>query len=97
VTGVSLYQLHRCVFDFIRSGETKSGNSRPIFDASRYQLTESERAAFEARDVAALYRLGLHPVLLNAFCRAAGYSRDDYRKVLAPYAAPEERKGRWRT
>ena len=45
----------------------------------------------------ALYQLGLHPVLLNAFCRASGYTRDDYRKVLSVFAKPDERKGRWRT
>jgi hypothetical protein len=94
---MSLYQLHRCVFDFIRSGEAKSGNARPVFDVSRYELTEPERTAFEDRDVGALYQLGLHPVLLNAFCRATGYTRDDYRKVLSAFAKPDERKGRWRT
>jgi hypothetical protein len=92
---VSLYQLHRCVFDFLRASEVKSGDSAPAFDSARYELTDPERHAFEARDVAGLYQLGLHPVLLNAFCRAAGFTRDDYRKVLAPFAVREERKGRW--
>jgi hypothetical protein len=93
---VSLYQLHRCVFDYIRSGEAGSGNARPIFDLRHYDLTDLERTAFEAKDVAALYKLGLHPVLLNAFCRASGYSRDEYRKVLAEFADQDDRKGRWR-
>jgi len=44
-----------------------------------------------------LYQLGLHEVLLNRFCRAAGFARDDYRKLLEPLGRKEERKGRWQT
>src|SRR5689334_11133338 len=81
---VSLYQLQRCVWDRLRAGEanSRSNGNGSHFDARGYDLTDEERQAFETRDVAALYRLGLHPVLLNAFCRASGYSRDDYRKAL---------------
>lgn len=91
---VSLYQLHRCVWDWVRAGEVSSGAGR-LFDESRYDLTEEERKAFEERDVAALYRLGLHPVLLNGFCRASGYSRNEYRDVLQVFATQEQRKARW--
>jgi hypothetical protein len=92
---VSLYQLHRCVWDYVRASAVSSSNAGPHFDESKYDLTEEELQAFEAKDVASLYRLGLHPVLLNAFCRASGYTRDDYRKVLAVFATREERTGRW--
>jgi hypothetical protein len=91
---VSLYQLHRCVWDYVRAGQVSSGN-HASFDVGRYDLTDEERKAFDDRDVAALYGLGLHPVLLNGFARASGYTRDDYRKVLAVFAAKEERTGRW--
>jgi hypothetical protein len=94
VIGLSLYQLHRAVWDQMRAGEVSSGGGRP-FDASRYDLTDEERRSFEDRDVAALYRLGLHPVLLNGYARANGFSRDGYRDVLQVYAEPETRKGRW--
>jgi hypothetical protein len=91
---VSLYQLHRCVWDYVRAGQVSSGNAAS-FDVGRYDLTDEERQAFDGRDVASLYRLGLHPVLLNGFARASGYGRDDYRKLLAPFAAKEERTARW--
>jgi hypothetical protein len=91
---VSLYQLHRCVWDYIRASEVSSGTGHS-FDANRYELTDEERKAFEAKDVAGLYQLKLHPVLLNAFCRASGYSRNDYREALQVFATPEERRGRW--
>jgi hypothetical protein len=54
------------------------------------------RTPFGDKDIAELYRLGVHPVLLNAFGAAAGLSCDDYRKALAGFATPERRKGRWR-
>ncbi len=92
---MSLYQLHRCVWDYVRANAVSTNNTSAHFDSARYDLTDEELQAFEARDVAALYRLGLHPVLLNAFCRASGYTRDDYRKALAVFATREERTGRW--
>lgn len=95
---MSLYQLHRCVYDWIRAGEINSaagGDGRVNFDVSEYELTAEERTAFENRDVAAFYRLGLHPVLINRYARAAGYARDEYRKILEPFAEPELRRGRW--
>jgi hypothetical protein len=79
----------------VRASEVKSNNTGSHFDPGRYDLTESEREAFVNRDVAALYRLGLHPVLLNGFCRASGFTRDDYRAALAPFSTREERTGRW--
>jgi hypothetical protein len=83
------------VWDYVRASAVSSSNAGTHFDESKYDLTEEDFKAFEAKDVASLYRLGLHPVLLNAFCRASGYTRDDYRKVLAVFATREERTGRW--
>jgi hypothetical protein len=91
---MSLYQLHRCVYDFIRASGVSSGTGAE-FDSSRYDLTDAERAAFTDRAVPDLYRMGLHPVLLNAFCRAVGFTRDDYRKQLEPFGEQETRVGRW--
>jgi hypothetical protein len=95
---MSWYQMHRCVYDWVRAGEVNSGDGgdgRAGFDDSAYELTDDERKAFENRDIAALYNLGLHEVLINRFARAAGFARDDYRKILEPFGQKEERKGRW--
>ena len=95
---MSLYQLNRAVYDWIRAGEVNSdagGAGRAGFDVSSYELSDDERKAFDDKDVAAFYRMGLHEVLINRFARAAGYARDDYRKILEPYGNPEEGKGRW--
>jgi len=91
---LSLYQLHRAVWDQLRAGEVSSGPGR-AFDVTRYDLTEPERRALEDRDMASLYQLGLHPVLLNGYARANGFSRDGYREVLQVFAGPETRKARW--
>jgi len=72
-----------------------SSNAGSHFDAGKYDLTDEERKAFEERDIATLYQLGLHPVLLNGFARASGFSRDGYREMLAVFATGEERTGRW--
>jgi hypothetical protein len=92
---MTVYQLQRCAWDAIRAAAVKSENSGHHFDVGRYDLTEDERRAIEQRDITALYRLGLHPVLLNAFARMAGFGRDDYRKLLQVFATDEERTGRW--
>lgn len=91
---MSLYQLHRAVWDQLRAGEVGSSAARE-FDVARYDLTEQERSSLENHDVAALYRLGLHPVLLNGYARATGLSRDDYRGVLQVFTTPETRRARW--
>jgi hypothetical protein len=96
---MSRYQLNRAVYDWIRAGEVNSdaaaGDGRAGFDVSRYELTDDERTAFEDKDIAAFYRLGLHEVLINRYARAAGFARDDYRRILEPFGRPEERRGRW--
>jgi hypothetical protein len=74
---------------------SQGGDGRAGFDVNAYELTGEERKAFENRDIAALYRLGLHQVLINRYARAAGYARDEYRKILEPLGEKEERKGRW--
>jgi hypothetical protein len=84
------------VFDSIRAKEVGSG-AAVTFDDGRYDLTDEERAAFASQDVGKLYQLGLHAVLLNAYCRSVGYTRDAYRAKLAVYAEPETRRGRWQS
>lgn len=95
---MSWYQMHRAVYDWVRAGEVNSdagGDGRIGFDVSSYELSPEELKAFENRDIAAFYQLGLHEVLSNRYARAAGFARDDYRKILEPLGAKEERKARW--
>jgi len=46
---MSWYQMHRCVYDWVRAGEVNSGeggDGRAGFDVSAYELTDDERKAF---------------------------------------------------
>jgi hypothetical protein len=95
---MSVYQLNRAIYNWIRAGEINSseqGDGRVDFDLSSYELTDEELKAFNERDIGALYLLGLHQVLVNRYARAAGYPRNEYRKILESYAKPDERSGRW--
>ena len=83
------------MWDSVRAASVSSSNTGGHFDSSKYDLTDEERKAFEDRDVATLYQLGLHPVLLNGFARASGFTRDDYRQALQVFGTGEERTGRW--
>ena len=89
---MSWYQMHRCVYDWVRAGEVNSadgGDGRAGFDVASYELSDEERKAFDNQDIAAFYNLGLHEVLLNRYARAAGRP-DDYRKPRAVRTAGRE-------
>jgi hypothetical protein len=72
---VTLYALQRSMYERVRNGD------RSITPSS--ELDEAEREALAEDDVAALFGLGVHPVLLNGYCRLIGLNRDSYRAMLA--------------
>ena len=98
---MTTYAMQKCLFAHIRQLE-KIDNTRPanLVHTEGYQLTDEERTALEGPDVGALYQLGMHPVLVNAFCRAMGWKRADYA-VLFPAGLADEmrnnKEARWLT
>ncbi|GAA1721481.1 hypothetical protein [Propioniferax innocua] len=86
---MSRYWMQRCLFDHLRELE-KIDNDRPAdkVETDGYELTDAERTALDRADVGALYELGVHPVLINAFCRQMGWKRADYA-VLFPEGEAE--------
>jgi hypothetical protein len=80
---MSAYALQRAIYDYLNP---RGRPGAPALDAgellARYELSEAELRAVLESDVAALYRLGVHPVLLNGYCRAR-VPRDRYRDALA--------------
>ena len=44
-----------------------------------------------------MYSMGIHPVIINGYCRAMGYRRADYRELLKPQNNEPKRKTRWQT
>lgn len=93
---MSVYQVQQCVFDYLRALEgAPPGGQRPPMSVDGYQLTEGEQRALVDGDVDALYRLGVHPVLINGYCRAQGYKRADYRPLFKSAVAAPSRRTRW--
>jgi hypothetical protein len=91
---VSLYQVQQCLFDYLRAMEAAPSGTRPEINLDGYEFTDDERKALSTGDVGAFYTMGVHPVLINGYCRAMGYKRADYRPLLAG-AAPAPRRTRW--
>jgi hypothetical protein len=75
--------LQRAIYDYLNP---RGRPGAPALDAdelrAHYELTEAELRAVLESDVAALYRLGVHPVLLNGYCRAR-VPRERYRAAMA--------------
>jgi hypothetical protein len=92
---MSVYQVQQCMFDYLRALEGASGDQRPPMAVEGYELTAVERLALVDGDVDALYRLGVHPVLINGYCRAQGYKRADYRTLFKNPVADPSRRTRW--
>jgi len=82
---VGAYALQKAMYDYLNP-RGRPEVAAPALDAAslraRYGLAEAEIAALLEGDVAALYRLGVHPVLLNSYARAR-IPRDRYRAALA--------------
>lgn len=94
---MSLYQMQQCVFDHLRRLEDPEDTRRPdniLVDG--YDLTDQERTALEAGDVGAFHTQGVHPVLINAYCRANGWKRADYRVLFPAGSDAVPADGRWR-
>ncbi len=93
---MSLYQMQQAVFDHLRRLEDPDDARRPddiLVDG--YDLTEEERTALLAGDVAAFHNHHVHPVLINAYCRANGWKRADYRQLFPAGSATVPGRSRW--
>jgi hypothetical protein len=81
------YALQKAMYDFLNPrGRSDAPALTPDALRDRYGLAPAEIAALVEDDVAALYRLGVHPVLLNSYARAR-VPRDRYRTALAALEA----------
>jgi hypothetical protein len=92
---MSCYQVQRCIYERLKA--FGAGTDSGVADLSGYELSDEERRAIEGDDIVALASMGVHPVLVNAYCRSLGILRDDYRRLLEPLAHPAETVPRWRS
>jgi hypothetical protein len=79
---MSLYQLHAALYRYLNPRDAEPLPLERQAVLQRYELDEREVQALLAADVAELYRLGVHPVLLNSYARAR-LAPAEYRAVLA--------------
>lgn len=93
------YALQKCVFDQLRRLEDPNEDRKPDdLVTEGYDLDAAELAAVQKGDVAAFHDLGVHPVLINGYCRANGWKRADYKQLFrADQIAAMEKVGdvRW--
>jgi hypothetical protein len=95
---VSLYQVQQCLYNYLRTLEAvEAGSPVPELSTSGYDLNEDEERALKAGDVGAMYLMGIHPVIINGYCRAMGYRRADYKELLENKNNEPKRKTRWQT
>ena len=85
---MTAYALQKAIYDYLNP---KGRPDAPALESDalrvRYGLSEAEARALCEGDVAALYRLGVHPFLLNGYARAC-VPRDRYRAALAALEEP---------
>ena len=93
---MTLYMVQRCLFDHLRRLEAAGDGPRPEIVTEGYKLTPEEQRAIAEPDLGALYDMGVHPVIINGFCRALGYKRADYRPLLQTSdAVTSQRRTPW--
>lgn len=95
---MSRYAVQRAIFDHLRALEDPSRSVDPAsVPVDGYAVTADEALALRDGDVAAYHRMGVHPVLINAYCRANGWKGPSYRVLFAGVDQADPRGGaRWR-
>lgn len=95
---MSVYEMQQCLFDHLRALENAPADGpRPELSVEGYDLNDEERAALVNNDIAAFHTRGVHPVIINGYCRALGYKRADYRPLFESVDNQPKRKTRWQT
>ena len=80
---MSAYTLQKAIREVNRNADARARYfaDKPAYAAS-YDLTEAERGALAACDVTALYRLGVHGLLLRPFTLIHQMSEPDYLTAI---------------
>jgi hypothetical protein len=80
---VSSYELQKLIRDTNRDPAVrKAFFETPDEVVGRYRLSDEERASVVSRDYGALYRLGVHGLLLRPFSILHSVSEKDYLAAI---------------
>ena len=98
---LTTYHLQKAIFDHLRALEQPDATRAPDDIATDgYDLDDAELAALRAGDVAAFHDHGVHPVLINGYCRANKWKRADYKQLFREdqiAAMTSTGRARWQT
>jgi Aromatic-ring-opening dioxygenase LigAB, LigA subunit len=92
---MSKYQVDKVMREIILDDTASSAfKANAVRFLEGHDLTREERDALISVDYAALYRLGAHPFLLNAFTPRVWKGdkatlRAEYRNKIAPFGYPD--------
>lgn len=88
---MSLYYVQKLFYHLLVDAKVKqSFQSDRNETLSDYKLTPEELAAIKSFDLAALYRMGVHPLLLRPFSGLKGMAMPEYLKAISGFV--EENK-----
>jgi hypothetical protein len=75
-----LVDVERCIFALKKNPDDLAAwvSGDRVHDGTGLRLSEEERRAIAETDVEALWSMGVHPLLLLQFARAAGIPTPDY-------------------
>jgi hypothetical protein len=80
---MSTYTLQKAIRNINRRPDARAEfESAPESYAARYELSAAEKTALLARDYGALYRLGVHGLLLRPFSLLKGVPEADYLAAI---------------
>jgi hypothetical protein len=89
---MSLYYVQKLFFHLLVDPKVKLRFQTDLeATLSDYQLTPEELAAIKSFDLAALYRMGAHPLLLRPFSGLKGMGMPEYLKAISGLAEEKKR------
>ena len=84
---MSLYYVQKLFYHLLVDPKVKQRFQTDLEDTlSDYKLTPEELAAIKSFDLATLYRMGVHPLLLRPFSGLKGMAMPEYLKAISAIA-----------
>jgi len=82
---MSLFETQKFIYNLKKDKSLQqSFRSEPDRALTDFALSALERDALKTGDLAALYRLGVHPLLIAPYSRFMGIPRPEYQEQLNP-------------
>jgi hypothetical protein len=82
---MSLYEMQRFIHALnVDPAATERFRADAVAAMAGFELDEAERAALVAGDAAALWRMGVHPLLMLHYCRARQLPPPEMYKQIRP-------------